>query len=86
MKKWLKKLSKSFQKFSKISKKLSKNGQISFCSDCPGKKKKKKKKKKIGGSKTRFDFVAPGKNCHNSLIRGRRRLYIGSYESLGYDT
>jgi hypothetical protein len=27
------------------------------------KKKKEKKKKKIGGSKTRFDFVAPGKNC-----------------------
>jgi hypothetical protein len=25
------------------------------------------------------------KNGHNSLIRGRRRLYIGSYESLGYD-
>jgi hypothetical protein len=26
------------------------------------KMKKKKKKKKIGGYKTRFDFVAPGKN------------------------
>jgi hypothetical protein len=26
------------------------------------KKKKKKKKKKNGGSKTRYDFVAPGKN------------------------
>jgi hypothetical protein len=26
------------------------------------------------------------RNSYNSLIRGRRRLYIGSYESLGYDT
>jgi hypothetical protein len=26
------------------------------------------------------------KNGCNSLIRGRRRLYIDSYESLGYDT
>jgi hypothetical protein len=26
------------------------------------------------------------KNGHNSLIRGRRSLNLGSYESLGYDT
>jgi hypothetical protein len=26
------------------------------------------------------------KNVYNSLIRGRRKLYIGPYESLGFDT
>jgi hypothetical protein len=63
---------KVVKKFPKLSKKkLSKIGQkaVEHLSNFvalargPAKKKKKKKKKKIGGSKTRYDFVAPGKNA-----------------------
>jgi hypothetical protein len=67
----VKKLSKNAQKVvKKIVKKLSKSYQ-NFVKMLFSKRLEKiMKKKKIGGSKTRFDFVAPGKKSHSrkSLI------------------